>query len=400
VDTGVVKICAINGYRVASDGETFTVSNNVTQHAFCHKSYIPRDLGAGLDGSVSVNGWCSDLVTKDTYRGIGANVSNGDSFEITNTTSEVAVNGTLECYKGTWKIGSGSMTFGYESRSDRTFCVPHGAKTAEKSITFELWGAQGANTTYKGGKGGYTKGVLESENYNDGNKYYVVVGGVGKTATEGSAGGYNGGGSGSCSNSSAKQGNGGGGATHVATASGLLSSLSGNKSAVLLVAGGGGGEAYDGHKIGSGAGGGGNNSSGDSGYGVHGGNGGSSKDRYEGSVSGQVAGITVMCSKGKNSTRTNMCNSERGVHWTGSHGTFGQGGNGNYDSKSDTEYCGGGGGGGYYGGGGASATGDEDNRSNGGGGSGYCDTSKFTCDGSGLGFNATHEGDGEVKITW
>lgn len=47
VDTGVVKICAINGYRVASDGETFTVSNNVTQHAFCHKSYIPRDLGAG-----------------------------------------------------------------------------------------------------------------------------------------------------------------------------------------------------------------------------------------------------------------------------------------------------------------------------------------------------------------
>lgn len=243
-----MKICAINGYRVAVDSQSFTVAIP-SSHAFCHKSYIPRDLGDGwakqdTTKAAGVNGWCSNWITMDTYRGSGANVSSGSSFTVTNTGSATSATGTLLCNNGTWKIGSGSMTITHDESSGRTFCFPYGAKSAGKSITFELWGAQGGGDD-NGGKGGYTKGVIASGKYSDGETYYLVTGGQGNTVTTTSngTGGYNGGGISVrtyCAGYSYFA-HGGGGATHVATASGLLSSLSGNKSTVLLVAGGGGG---------------------------------------------------------------------------------------------------------------------------------------------------------------
>ena len=60
-DDGTLKICSINGYRVAAEGETFTVTAP-NKHTSYHKSYIPRDLGAGLDGSVGVDGWWAMIV--------------------------------------------------------------------------------------------------------------------------------------------------------------------------------------------------------------------------------------------------------------------------------------------------------------------------------------------------
>lgn len=101
----------------------------------------------------------------------------------------------------------------------------------------EVWGAQGgsdSNTSYVGGKGGYSTGIIDLSEIT---KVYVVVGekganGIGRNA-------YNGGGM-ACGG-----GGSGGGATHIATATGELASLSTNQSSVLVVAGaGGGGSSY------------------------------------------------------------------------------------------------------------------------------------------------------------
>ena len=346
-DNGTLKICAIGGYRVASDGQTFTVSVP-TNHTFCHKSYIPRDLGVGLNGSVGVDGWCDDWITNDTYKGVGANVSNGSSFSIEHTYSNVSASGTLICNNGTWKVGSGSMTFEYTGTID-TFCAPYGLKDAGKSITFELWGAQGGGSY--GGKGGYTKGVMNSGNYINGTTYYVAVGQYSQKGSLTNA--FNGGGR--CGDRDGTTYHSGGGATHVAANDGVLSSLENNKTAVLLVAGGGGGNGanFDLNKYcGSGSGGGGNNN-GDDGSSGNGGKGGTQEAGGDG-IGGEASG------------------------------SFGKGAD-----CSEGHYCFGGGGG-YYGGGASSMTGGA------GGGSGYCNTSKFTCSGS----NGQRSGNGYVKISW
>lgn len=112
----------------------------------------------------------------------------------------------------------------------------------------EVWGAQGGNAgTGKGGKGGYSKGVVTLK---QGDVLYICVGGQGSSpkfngvvgTNNAIAGGYNGGGAGCTSGDyDNRAGAGGGGCTHIAKATGTLLDLRDNKTAVLIVAGGGGG---------------------------------------------------------------------------------------------------------------------------------------------------------------
>lgn len=114
----------------------------------------------------------------------------------------------------------------------------------------ECWGANGGrgnSTSYLGGMGGYSKGILK---LSSSLTLYLVVGGAGAigSSTSTYAGGYNGGGMGRYYSG------GGGGATHIAKVTGLLSTLSSSKSNILMVAGGGGGAAYTYGKGGAGGG--------------------------------------------------------------------------------------------------------------------------------------------------
>lgn len=118
--------------------------------------------------------------------------------------------------------------FEYEYTGNiRSITLPEG------KYKLEAWGAQGGKNQFLdgvGGKGGYSKGVIE---LNQKTRLYIGVGGSGNT--------FNGGGQGQECGAS------GGGATHFATMSGELSTLSRDKREVLLVAGGGGGaQRYDG----------------------------------------------------------------------------------------------------------------------------------------------------------
>ena len=363
-DVGVSKVCKVNGYIVAKDNETFTVDANTNKAKYCHGSTIPLDLGGDLDMVVSITGY-EAAIDKEVYKSEIQPI-NG-TIERTGT----ATKGTVICQEdGTWKLGSGYYIFDYTGNI-QTFTIPHGSKKTNKQFTVELWGAQGSGS--RGGRGGYTKLVSQLGNkFGDGTILYPVVGGADIYSAI-HTGGYNGGGEGD---------RGGGGATHIATASGVLSSLSSNKSAVIAVAGGGGGDnCTDSSCLEGGYGGGGNNNGGD-GQGVHGGNG------------GRVDGNNCASGKYSNNDIGNICVSNSGgTHWTGSYGSFGQGGDGNLACGS---YYGGGGGSGYYGGSGGSCTNQLANTSSGGGGSGYCNTSLGTCSGS----NGQWTGDGYAKISW
>ena len=105
----------------------------------------------------------------------------------------------------------------------------------------EVWGSEGGsyNTTYIGGYGGYSTGIVS---LTKGEKLYIVVGGKGtnNSTLETIPGGYNGGGTGSGS-ANLVYSSSGGGATHIGKASGLLNTLSNNISDIIIVAGGGSG---------------------------------------------------------------------------------------------------------------------------------------------------------------
>ena len=212
----------------------------------------------------------------------------------------------------------------------------------------EVWGAQGgANPSgQKGGKGGYTSGILT---LNSSDTLYIAVGGQGaQCSASGSinpVGGYNGGGYG-YQHSGCNGGSAGGGATHIGLKSGLLTSFSSDYSTqLLLVAGGGGGAGYSGA---GGAGAGGNNS------GTAASSGGSAGGTSSGYSFGKGEGGTVGGSSGTGSRHS------------------------------------GAGGGGFYGG--YAAT----NNYGGGGGSGYANTSKLTE----ISYTSgTREGSGYAKIT-
>lgn len=210
-----------------------------------------------------------------------------------------------------------------------------------KSITLpkgqyklECWGAQGGsyNTTYPGGKGGYSAGTLILSNKTI---FYLYVGGQGNNYNSDSskgttAGGFNGGGA----VTSYGYRSSGGGGTDIRLKSDSLY-------ARVIVAGGGGGASPNYIALPGGVGG------GITGFGYNNSN--TTNTQYGGVGGTQTAG-------GAKGTATTC----------GANGSFGQGGNYDTANSSYGSY-GSGGGGGWYGGGSAIGIG--------GGGSGYMYTS-------------------------
>ena len=210
----------------------------------------------------------------------------------------------------------------------------------------EAWGAQGgtANTSYYGGAGGYSTGMVYLEK---GQTLYINVGGQGiskKGNNQVIPGGYNGGGSTISTNYNEKYENSsGGGATHIAYQSGLLSELNGDKESILLVAAGGGGGSYwDGYFRGKGGAGGG----------------------AKGSDAVFIADNSAYYTYGTGATQTAGGHCIAGASYN--LGLFGTAATNQYISNVNANATGGGGGGGYYGGGGGCQAGQ-----GGGGGSSF-----------------------------
>ena len=120
----------------------------------------------------------------------------------------------------------------------------------------EVWGAQGGNynSTYVGGKGGYSVGILD---INKASNLYIYVGGAGKKGPKGTGnipGGYNGGGSSSLRTD--YEYTSGGGATDIRLIPGNFDNLRSLLSR-FIVAGGGGSGSFNGDVYGYGGAGGG-----------------------------------------------------------------------------------------------------------------------------------------------
>lgn len=209
----------------------------------------------------------------------------------------------------------------------KTITLPKG------TYKLECWGAQGGsyNTTYVGGKGGYSYGTLT---LTEETTLYLYVGGAGaKLSKTGAAGGgFNGGGNGYTTSADYLPGAGGGGSD--------IRIRGSNYNNRIIVAGGGGGA----HGAVTGMG--------NGGYGG-------------GTTGGAGASSSTTYTPGAGGTATAAGNSYYGATANdSSRGTLGGFGFGGAPSSS----YGAGGGGGWYGGGYA-------RRAGGGGGSGYVYTS-------------------------
>ena len=204
-------------------------------------------------------------------------------------------------------------------------CTTYTAKSAGY-YNLEVWGAQGGNynTTYVGGLGGYSKGIVKLEK---GTTLYVCVGGQPQTVTTTKTavpGGFNGGGNGFNRDYSSTYtyGQAGGGATDIRIGENSLY-------ARVIVAGGGSG----------------------------------SNNRTSGYAGGGTSGVTGQ--SGYAGTQTSA----------GTGGSFGQGGSAS-TSGNNYKYGASGGGGGFYGGGAGTSYSDSTNYDKySGGGSGYVYTS-------------------------
>ena len=204
-------------------------------------------------------------------------------------------------------------------------CTTYIAKS-DGYYNLEVWGAQGGNynTTYVGGLGGYSKGIVH---LTKGTTLYVCVGGQPQTVTTTKTavpGGFNGGGNGFNRDYSSTYtyGQAGGGATDIRIGQN-------NLYARVIVAGGGSG----------------------------------SNNRTSGYAGGGTSGISGQ--SGYAGTQTSA----------GSGGSFGQGGSAT-TSGNNYKYGASGGGGGFYGGGAGTSYSDSTNYDKySGGGSGYVYTS-------------------------
>ena len=204
-------------------------------------------------------------------------------------------------------------------------CTTYIAKS-DGYYNLEVWGAQGGNynTTYVGGLGGYSKGIVH---LTKGTTLYVCVGGQPQTVTTASVavpGGFNGGGNGfnRAYSGTYTYGQAGGGATDIRIGQN-------NLYARVIVAGGGSG----------------------------------SSNRISGYAGGGISGVTGQ--SGYAGTQTSA----------GTGGSFGQGGSAT-TSGSNYRYGASGGGGGFYGGGAGTSYSDSTNYDKySGGGSGYVYTS-------------------------
>ena len=234
---------------------------------------------------------------------------------------------------------AGNTTIQYEAPMvyDLTSTTPTKIKTGDilncpysgsaKQITLpkgqyklECWGAQGgyrSSSSFYGGNGGYSVGIL---NLAQNTTVYLYVGGAGNTGK--TAGGFNGGGKRSSYN-------GGGGGTDIRIGSNSLY-------ARVIVAGGGGSDGAT-----------------------------NKNGMYGGGTSGGTA-TQSFGSGGGGGTQT-----AGGAGGSNNAGTFGQGGQG----LSASSGYGGAGGGGWYGGGGSYPDYSGDDDRGGGGGSGYVYTS-------------------------
>ena len=204
-------------------------------------------------------------------------------------------------------------------------CTTYIAKS-DGYYNLEVWGAQGGNynTTYVGGLGGYSKGIVH---LTKGTTLYVCVGGQPQTVTTTKTavpGGFNGGGNGFNRDYSSTYtyGQAGGGATDIRIGQNSLY-------ARVIVAGGGSG----------------------------------SNNRISGYAGGGTSGISGQ--SGYAGTQTSA----------GTGGSFGQGGSAS-TSGNNYKYGASGGGGGFYGGGAGTSYSDSTNYDKySGGGSGYVYTS-------------------------
>ena len=220
------------------------------------------------------------------------------------------------------KVGKINYTTNFEYTGE---CTTYIAKS-DGYYNLEVWGAQGGNynTTYVGGLGGYSKGIVH---LTKGTTLYVCVGGQPQTVTTKKTavpGGFNGGGNGFNRdyNSTYTYGQAGGGATDIRIGQN-------NLYARVIVAGGGSG----------------------------------SNNRTSGYAGGGLSGVTGQ--SGYAGTQTSA----------GSGGSFGQGGSAT-TSGSNYRYGASGGGGGFYGGGAIASYSDSTNYDKySGGGSGYVYTS-------------------------
>lgn len=241
------------------------------------------------------------MSTYDLTSSIPANIATGD---------------ILNCpYSGTYK----------------TITLPKG------TYKLECWGAQGGsyNTTYYGGKGGYSVGKLT---LSESTTIYVYVGGEGEGSVGGEkAGGFNGGGRCYTSESSYYANGSGGGASDVRIGQDSLYAR------VIVAGGGGGAGSYN------------------------------SSNRYSGGTGGGTSGITPSQYNTSYKSGEGGSQTSRGIsHYytytdSTTYGTLADFGVG-AGAITDNTYRVTGGGGGWYGGG----SGD---RAAGGGGSGYVYTS-------------------------
>ncbi|CDA23652.1 surface antigen BspA-like [Mycoplasma sp. CAG:611] len=220
------------------------------------------------------------------------------------------------------KVGKINYTTNFEYTGE---CTTYIAKS-DGYYNLEVWGAQGGNynTTYVGGLGGYSKGIVH---LTKGTTLYVCVGGQPQTVTTTKTavpGGFNGGGNGFNRdyNSTYTYGQAGGGATDIRIGQNSLY-------ARVIVAGGGSG----------------------------------SNNRTSGYAGGGTSGVTGQ--SGYAGTQTSA----------GTGGSFGQGGSAS-TSGNNYKYGASGGGGGFYGGGAGTSYSDSTNYDKySGGGSGYVYTS-------------------------
>ncbi|WP_298947697.1 MBG domain-containing protein [uncultured Polaribacter sp.] len=261
-------------------------------------------------------------------------------------------------------LGQSNLDFSYSGTYSEVTLQPG-------TYELEVWGAQGGGGIYHygpGGKGGYSKGVLDltvSETL------YIYVGQKGfQSGTTNTA--FNGGGAGSRDGGTniIFHGFTGGGATHIAKKMGVLSTLNSFQSDVLIVAGGGGG-------------GGGNYSYLGSGYDPAGGAG--------GGIAGLAGAVSTASSyRGSGNGGTQTAGGATGVQSNSTPSvaaTFGLGASADRNTADTAQ--GGGGGGGWYGGGAGSFAGGA-----GGGGSGYIGGVT-----SGTMSTGTRNGDGYARIT-
>ena len=220
------------------------------------------------------------------------------------------------------KVGKINYTTNFSYTGE---CTTYIAKS-DGYYNLEVWGAQGGNynTTYVGGLGGYSKGIVY---LTKGTTLYVCVGGQPQTVTTTKTavpGGFNGGGNGFNRdyNSTYTYGQAGGGATDIRIGQN-------NLYARVIVAGGGSG----------------------------------SNNRISGYAGGGLSGVTGQ--SGYAGTQTSA----------GTGGSFGQGGSAS-TSGNNYKYGASGGGGGFYGGGAGTSYSDSTNYDKySGGGSGYVYTS-------------------------